>query len=60
MQLLVKVSYNLVISDPFLLDKSTDELCELNGSFFSLIILIGYDQFFVFCHARFEAFLHLC
>lgn len=42
MQLLVKVWYNLVISDPFLLDKSTDELPELTGSFFSLIILIGY------------------
>ena len=44
MQLLVKVWYNLVISDPFLLDKSTDELSELTGSFFSSIILIGYDR----------------
>ena len=44
MQLLVKVWYNLLISDPFLLDKSTDELPELTGSFFSLIILIGYDR----------------
>ena len=62
----VKVWYNLVISDPFLLDESTDELPELTGSFFSLITnrlrssSPKLCQFFIFCHARVEAFMHLC